>query len=161
METYKPEELIEALRAINSIIHKCEKAQEKFQKGKSQHTLLKKRLKAMYISKALITEALSKADEDSEAQTLSDDKCNAELLLSNLDQLHTTDLGVKRIRKNLCLDTDDVVGWCREKIKAANASITRKGKNWYITVEDCEMTVNAHSYTIITSHKRYTKHDCQ
>jgi len=161
METYKPEELIEALRAINSIIHKCEKAQEKFPEGKSQHTLLQNRLKAMYISKALITETLSKVDEDSEEQTLFDDNCNSELLLSNLDQLHTTDLGVERIRKNLRLDTDDVVGWCREKIKAANASITRNGKNWYITVEDCEMTVNAHSYTIITAHKRHKKHDCQ
>jgi hypothetical protein len=155
MENYKPEELTEALRAINSIIHKCEKAQEKFPEGNSQHTLLKNRLKAMYISKALIIEALSKVDEDSEAKTLSDDNCNAELLLSNLDQLHTTDLGVERIRKNLCLDTADVVGWCREKIEAANASITRKGKNWYIAVDSCEITVNAHSYTIITAHIRH------
>lgn len=162
METYKPEELIEALRAINSIIHKCEKAQEKFPEGNSQHTLLQNRLKAMYISKALIREALSKVDEDSEVQTLSDDNCNPELLLSNLDQLHTTDLGVERIRKNLRLGTDDIVCWCSERIKAANASITRKGKNWYITVEDCEITVNAHSYTIITAHRRtLKKHDCQ
>ncbi|WP_411677933.1 DUF3781 domain-containing protein [Caproicibacter sp.] len=76
------------------------------------------------------------------------------MLLSNLDQLHTTNLGVERIRKNLRLDTDDVIGWCREKIKAANASITRKGKNWYITVDGCEITINAHSYTIITAHRR-------
>ena len=32
-------------------------------------------------------------------------------------------------------------------------SITRKGKNWYITVEGCIITVNAHSFTIITAHK--------
>ena len=108
----------------------------------------------MYISKALITETLSKVDEDSEAQTLSDDNCNSELLLSNLDQLHTTDLGSERIRKNLRLDTTDVVSWCKEKIKAANASITRKGKNWYNTVDSCEITVNANSYTIITAHRR-------
>lgn len=55
---YTPEELTEALRAINSIIHKCEKAQEKFPVGNSHHTLLRNRLKAMYISKALITEKL-------------------------------------------------------------------------------------------------------
>lgn len=154
METYKPEELTEALRAINSIIHKCEKAQEKFPEGNSHHTLLKNRLKAMYISKALITEALSKVEPTKEPQTLSDDDCNSDLLLSKLDQLHTTDLGAERIRKNLRLDTDDVVCWCREKIKAANASITRRGKNWYITVDGCEITVNAHSYTIITAHRR-------
>ncbi|MEL7646622.1 MAG: DUF3781 domain-containing protein [Sedimentibacter sp.] len=75
------------------------------------------------------------------------------MLLSNLDQLHTTDLGTERIRKNLRLDTDDVVSWCKGKIKAAHASIKRKGKNWYIAVDDCEITVNAHSYTIITAHR--------
>lgn len=154
MEKYKPEELTEALRAINSIIHKCEIAQEKFPEGKSQHTLLRNRLKAMYISKALISEALSKVDSTTELQTLPDDNCNSELLLSNLDQLHTTDLGAERTRKNLRLDTDNVVGWCREKIEARNANITRKGKNWYITVDGCEIAVNAHSYTIITAHKR-------
>ncbi|WP_157668496.1 DUF3781 domain-containing protein [Ruminiclostridium cellulolyticum] len=89
-----------------------------------------------------------------EPRTLSDDSCDSELLLSNLSQLHTTDLGIERIRKNLRLNTNDVVGWCRSKIKAPNASISRKGKNWYITVDSCEFTVNAHSYTIITAHKR-------
>ncbi len=154
MENYKPEELTEALRAINSIIHKCEKAQEKFPEGNSQHTLLRNRLKAMYIAKALITDELSKLEPTIESQIIFDDNCSSELLLSNLDQLHTTNLGVERIRKNLRLDTDDVIGWCREKIKAANASITRKGKNWYITVDGCEITINAHSYTIITAHRR-------
>ena len=32
-------------------------------------------------------------------------------LLKNLEKLHTTELGVMRIKKNLSLDTDDVVGW--------------------------------------------------
>ena len=154
MVKYTTEELTEALRAIISIIHKCEKAQEKFPEGKSQHTLLRNRLKAMYISKALITETLSKVKPTTEPQILSEDNCNSELLLSNLDQLHTTDLGAERIRKNLRLDTDDVVGWCSEKMKAVNALITRKGKNWYIAVDNCEITVNVHSYTIITAHRR-------
>ena len=30
-------------------------------------------------------------------------------LLKNLDKLHTTELGVERIKRNLFLDTDDVV----------------------------------------------------
>ena len=47
METFTEQELSEALRAIDSIIHKCEKAQEKFEEGNSHHTLLKRRLKAM------------------------------------------------------------------------------------------------------------------
>lgn len=40
---------------------------------------------------------------------------NNELIL-NLNKLHTTNLGVVRIKKNLSLDVDDVVVWCREKI---------------------------------------------
>ena len=59
MNKYSNEELAEALRAINSIISKCEKAQEKFPEGNSHHTLLRNRLKAMYISKELITDAIS------------------------------------------------------------------------------------------------------
>lgn len=59
MDKYTKEELTEAMRAVTSIIHKCEKAQEKFSEGTSQHTLLKNRLKAMYISKALIDREFS------------------------------------------------------------------------------------------------------
>lgn len=74
-------------------------------------------------------------------------------LILNLDKLHTTDLGVERIRKNLRLDEEDVVDWCRKEILKPNADIIRKGKNWYISVADSVITVNAYSYTIITAHK--------
>lgn len=50
------------LKAVNSIIHKCEKAQEKFPEGNSHHTLLRNRLKAMYISKDLIEAQLEAAE---------------------------------------------------------------------------------------------------
>lgn len=74
-------------------------------------------------------------------------------LLCNLDKLHTTELGVVRIKRNLSLDTDDVVGWCSDKINSDNAVITRNGKNWYINIDACIITVNAYSYTIITAHR--------
>ncbi len=74
-------------------------------------------------------------------------------LLNKLDKLHTTELGAIRIRRNLSLDTEDVVLWCQTKIKSDNAVITRKGKNWYVNVDGCIITVNAYSYTIITAHK--------
>ena len=54
MAEYTRQELEDALKAVNSIIHKCEKAQEKFPEGNSHHTLLRNRLKAMYISKDLM-----------------------------------------------------------------------------------------------------------
>ena len=44
-------------------------------------------------------------------------------LLSNLDKIHTTDLGVVRIKKNLCLDTNDVVKYCISKILDKNCLI--------------------------------------
>lgn len=72
-------------------------------------------------------------------------------LLVNLDKIHTTELGVKRIRKNLCMDIDDVIVWCRAKIKSTN-NIIRKGKNWYAYIDNYVLTINAHSFTIITVH---------
>lgn len=78
-------------------------------------------------------------------------------LLNHLDELHTTELGVERIRRNLSLETDDVVTWCKNKIKSAQAQITRAGKNWYIKTDGIIITVNAHSYTIITAHREKTK----
>lgn len=78
-------------------------------------------------------------------------------LLERLDKLQTTELGIVRIKRNLSLDVDDVVEWCRDKIKSDNAVITRNGKNWYINIDACIITVNAYSYTIITAHKTRRK----
>lgn len=75
-------------------------------------------------------------------------------LLKNLDKLHTTELGAERVKRNLSLDTDDVVGWCKTQINSANAVITRNGKNWYVHADNDILTVNAYSYTIITAHKK-------
>ena len=58
-------------------------------------------------------------------------------LLENLGRLHTTELGVIRIKKNLSLNVENVIEWCKEKISLSNAEITRKGKNWYITIDNC------------------------
>lgn len=58
MEGFTREELQEALRAITSLIGKCEKVQEKLREGTAQYTLTKNRLKAFYISLALINKAL-------------------------------------------------------------------------------------------------------
>lgn len=79
---------------------------------------------------------------------------NINELILNLEKLHTTDLSTIRIKRNLSLDVEDVVSWCREKIQHPNSNIIRKGKNWYINIDNCEITVNAYSYTIITAHKK-------
>lgn len=56
MDRYTQEELQEALQIVSSVISRCEKAQQKFAEGTSSYTLLKNRIKAMYISKSLITD---------------------------------------------------------------------------------------------------------
>ncbi len=78
---------------------------------------------------------------------------NKNLLIENIDRVHTTDMGVDRIRKNLGLGDIDVVAWCKEKILEPDAVIERQGKNWYVRIDGCVITVNASSYTIITCHR--------
>lgn len=80
-----------------------------------------------------------------------------EILVLNIDKIHTTKMGIDRIKRNLDLDTDDVVEWCVNKIKDTNCKITRVGKNWYAQINNCIITVNSYSYTIITAHKIKTK----
>jgi hypothetical protein len=62
-------------------------------------------------------------------------------------------LGAERIKRNLGLAADDLVGWCRQNILSAE-KIRKKGKNWYVCAGKSVITVNAHSYTIITAHKK-------
>ena len=73
-------------------------------------------------------------------------------LISNLDKIHTTKMGEKRITNNLTLQTNDLIAWCIGKIRQADRFV-RKGKNWYVYFENSCLTINAHSYTIITAHK--------
>ena len=76
-------------------------------------------------------------------------------LIDNIEKLHTTPMGMERIRRNLSLGNDekDVIAFCRQKILDIRSVITRHGKNWYVKIDDCIITVNAYSYTIITAHK--------
>lgn len=75
------------------------------------------------------------------------------VLTDNIDKVHTTEMGIDRIRKNLSLGDIDVVEWCRSKILDIDAVIIRQGKNWYVRIDGCVITVNASSYTVITAHK--------
>jgi len=74
-------------------------------------------------------------------------------LLNNLDQLHTTELGSVRIKKNLGLaEQIDAVQYCKEKINEANTVIEKRGKNFYATTPHEVITVNASKLSIITAH---------
>lgn len=79
---------------------------------------------------------------------------NKQALLDNLDRIHTTKMGIDRIKRNLGLETENVVLYCVDMIKDKDCKITRSGKNYYAQNHSCIITVNASSYTIITAHKK-------
>jgi hypothetical protein len=62
-------------------------------------------------------------------------------------------MGVERIKRNLHLTNDNAVEFCKNIINNTESKISRNGKNWYIEFNDVVITVNAHSFTIITAHK--------
>jgi len=72
-------------------------------------------------------------------------------LLNNIDKIHTTELGVLRIKHNLNIDTD-VIEYCKNKILDKNSNIYIKGKNYYCEIDNIIITINSYSYTIITAH---------
>ncbi|MBQ6546606.1 MAG: DUF3781 domain-containing protein [Bacilli bacterium] len=73
-------------------------------------------------------------------------------LISNINKLHTTDMGLIRIKRNLNLDTDNVINYCKKLILDKNCNINKRGKNWYCELNNIRITINSYSYTIITAH---------
>jgi|GEM_PF-798607 len=71
---------------------------------------------------------------------------------ADIEKLHTTPLGVERIKRNLNLEVCDVVAWCKDMILSAD-KLTQEGKNWYAYTGDVIITINTKSYTIITAHR--------
>lgn len=75
-----------------------------------------------------------------------------QILLDNINKVHTTEMGINRIIKNLKLNTNDVVEYCKNKVLDKNCNIYKQGKNWYCVIENIIITINSYSYTIITAH---------
>lgn len=72
----------------------------------------------------------------------------------DIKALHTTPLGEQRVRRNLAVpDSVDVVDFCRNLIRKDSAVVKCCGKNVYVSVDDCCITINRGSQTIITAHK--------
>lgn len=66
-----------------------------------------------------------------------------EILLSNIDKVHTTEMGIDRIKKNLGLDTNDVVEWCKNKVLDEGCNVYRQGKNWYCEIDNANQGLKA------------------
>lgn len=76
-----------------------------------------------------------------------------DLLIQNIEKLHTTELGVTRIKRNLCLMSEDIVKYCKAKITEEKSVVYKQGKNFYCEIDGEIITVNSYSFTIITAHK--------
>lgn len=79
---------------------------------------------------------------------------NKEILLSNIGKIHTTKMGIDRIKRNLKLDTNDVVNYCKNKVLDKDCNIYKQGKNWYCEIDNIKITINSYSYTIPFSRLR-------
>lgn len=63
MNNYSRAELEEAVKSLTSTLSKCEKSFEKLEEGTSQHTLMKRRIKAFCISLELVQNKFADSDE--------------------------------------------------------------------------------------------------
>ena len=77
---------------------------------------------------------------------------NKDILLANIEKVHTTEMGIDRIKKNLKLNINDVVEYCKNKVLDGNCNIYKQGKNWYCEIDNIIITINSYSYSIITAH---------
>lgn len=75
-----------------------------------------------------------------------------EALLDHIDKIHTTEMGIERMKRNLKIDVVDVVEYCKNMVLDKNCTIYKKGKNWYCEIDNIKITINSYSYTIITAH---------
>ena len=82
----------------------------------------------------------------------SGDEMHKEVLIENIDKIHTTEMGIGRIQKNLGI-TEEPVSYCISKLQKENSTVTKEGKNYYVEVDNCRITINSSSFTIITAHK--------
>lgn len=74
-------------------------------------------------------------------------------LLANIHKLHTTPMGINRIKRNLELTSEEPVAYCRNIITDKSCFIYRSGKNWYCEKNNIRITINTYSFSIITAHK--------
>jgi len=44
------------------------------------------------------------------------EKPDSNELLDNIEKIHSTEMGIERIKKNLNLKEMDVIAWCKKKV---------------------------------------------
>lgn len=59
---------------------------------------------------------------------------------------------LEEYKKNLEI-SEEPVSYCISKLKKESSKVDKQGKNYYVEVDDCRITINSSSFTIITAHK--------
>lgn len=77
---------------------------------------------------------------------------NKDELLRNINKIHTTEMGIGWIKKNLKSYTSDVVEYCKNKVFNKKCDIYKQGKKWCCEIDNIKISINSYSYTIITAH---------
>ena len=72
-----------------------------------------------------------------------------EILILNINKIHTTTLGIKRIENNLGIKCD--MNYLKDKIIKSDC-VYKKGKNYYCEIDNIKLTININNYCIITAH---------
>ena len=75
-------------------------------------------------------------------------------LLQDIEKVHTTELGLVRIKKNLGLGDIDVIKYIKELINKPDSKVIRKGKNLFVDIDNITITINMYNYCVITAHKK-------
>ena len=59
-----------------------------------------------------------------------------EILINNINKIHTTNMGLDRIKKNLKLDNYDIIEYIKNIIKNKDTITYKKGKNYYCETDN-------------------------
>ena len=73
------------------------------------------------------------------------------VLISNVDKIHTTKLGIERIKKNIKVD-NDVISYIKKIILDKKCKIYKRGKNYYCEIDNVIITINSYNFCVITAH---------
>ena len=77
-------------------------------------------------------------------------------LLNHINELHTTELGEKRIKDNLKIYSN-VIDYVKKILLNNESIVYKKGKNYYVELYGFKITINSYNYSVITAHlnKKY------
>ena len=76
-----------------------------------------------------------------------------EILINNINKIHTTELGHLRIFKATNLKENEDILWIKECIYDNNSLINKRGKNYYVINNNYEIYINSYNYSVITVKK--------